>query len=591
MPTEATQSAVERCDSMPGATHRQGAETLHDQLDRFVRCLFDPGDIVEIRRLPCGRSTWHRAADLPVLGDELARQNSTENIYAGANPRVCKGDGSKADTCSGGCCGRCRLCVALARCAFVDLDETTLDQACFRLRESGLPAPTVIVVSGGGVHLYWRLAAPIPDLEQWSDVQSSLAARLNGDLSVHDPPRIMRLPGLLNRKYQPPRPCTLVEACPERVYPLEEFEPGDAPTSVTAQPRANTANGGPIREQTRNNTLFRIAAGMRSRGCSKAGILAALLVENRAQCIPPLDEAEVRGITASAGRYPPGSVAVASDWRPFPVYVLPEPVRSFVVEGAEAMGCDPAYIALPVLACTAAAIGTTRRVHKRAWAEAAMASIYKKDGKGPYIIAYFDHTGHRREKSSRTTDHATAERIANKLEAGVALRREGVIDARADRIAREGRGPIRAHLDDFITCLSAKGVTAKQIGQLRTRIERVLTTSGAETVNDITPHGVQTAIGAIRGEGAAVQTCNHTLRAVKQFTRWLLRDGRIAVDPILHLKTGNAETDRRYERRALDEDELSRLVSPWRKPVRRSWRCRELIGRWRTDSRCERDSA
>jgi hypothetical protein len=183
----------------------------------------------------------------------------------------------------------------------------------------------------------------------------------------------MRLPGLLNRKYDPPRPCTLVEACPEYVYPSEEFEPGDAPTSDTAQPRANTANGGSIREQTRNNTLFRIAAGMRSRGCSKAGILAALLVENRERCVPPLDEGEVRGIAASAGRYPPGSVAVASDWRPFPVHVLPEPVRSFVVEGAEAMGYDPAYVALPVLACIATAIGTTRRVHlKRAWAEAAM---------------------------------------------------------------------------------------------------------------------------------------------------------------------------------------------------------------------------
>jgi site-specific recombinase XerC len=189
-----------------------------------------------------------------------------------------------------------------------------------------------------------------------------------------------------------------------------------------------------------------------------------------------------------------------------------------------------------------------------------MASIYKKEGKGPYIIAYFDHTGHRREKSSRTTEYATAERIANKLGADVALRREGVIDARADRIAREGRRPIRAHLDDFIACLLAKGVTAKQTGQLRTRIERVLTATAAETVNDITPCGVQTAIGAIRGDGASVQTCNHTLRAVKQLTRWLLRDGRVAVDPILHLKTSNAETDRRYERRALDEDELCRLV-------------------------------
>jgi len=55
-----------------------------------------------------------------------------------------------------------------------------------------------------------------------------------------------------------------------------------------------------------------------------------------------------------------------------------------------------------------------------------MASIFKKNGRGPYIIAYFDQDGHRHEKSSRTIDHATAERIANKLGADVALRREGL---------------------------------------------------------------------------------------------------------------------------------------------------------------------
>ena len=75
-----------------------------------------------------------------------------------------------------------------------------------------------------------------------------------------------------------------------------------------------------------------------------------------------------------------------------------------------------------------------------------MAGIYKKDDKGPYIIAYFDHTGHRREKSSGTTDHAAAERIAKKLGADAALRRERIVDARHDRFAAENRRPIPMHV-------------------------------------------------------------------------------------------------------------------------------------------------
>lgn len=55
-------------------------------------------------------------------------------------------------------------------------------------------------------------------------------------------------------------------------------------------------------------------------------------------------------------------------YKPFPVHCLPGPIHRFVKEGATAIGCDPAYIALPVLAVLASAIGSTRRLQiKRDW--------------------------------------------------------------------------------------------------------------------------------------------------------------------------------------------------------------------------------
>jgi len=58
---------------------------------------------------------------------------------------------------------------------------------------------------------------------------------------------------------------------------------------------------------------------------------------------------------------------------PFPVHALPEPLRSFVAEAAMAMGCDPAFVSLPLLAGLAAAIGNTRRIQlKRRWFEPAV---------------------------------------------------------------------------------------------------------------------------------------------------------------------------------------------------------------------------
>ncbi len=52
----------------------------------------------------------------------------------------------------------------------------------------------------------------------------------------------------------------------------------------------------------------------------------------------------------------------ATQFIPFPVDELPQPLSRFVKQGAKAIGCDPSYIALPLLSALAAAIGNSRRV-------------------------------------------------------------------------------------------------------------------------------------------------------------------------------------------------------------------------------------
>lgn len=60
-------------------------------------------------------------------------------------------------------------------------------------------------------------------------------------------------------------------------------------------------------------------------------------------------------------------------FQPFPSSVLPEPFRKLIEEGAHAIGCDPSFIALPLLAAAAAAIGNTHRIQlKRGWTEPAI---------------------------------------------------------------------------------------------------------------------------------------------------------------------------------------------------------------------------
>ncbi len=62
--------------------------------------------------------------------------------------------------------------------------------------------------------------------------------------------------------------------------------------------------------------------------------------------------------------------ATMEPYKPFPVDALPQAAAGFVDEGAKALGCDAAYIAMPLLAELASAIGNSRRIRlKASWAE------------------------------------------------------------------------------------------------------------------------------------------------------------------------------------------------------------------------------
>lgn len=67
---------------------------------------------------------------------------------------------------------------------------------------------------------------------------------------------------------------------------------------------------------------------------------------------------------------PPDPIPEPRRWIPFPVHVLPGPCADLVSEGAAALGCDPAYLAVPMLPALAGAIGNRRVLRvKGRWAE------------------------------------------------------------------------------------------------------------------------------------------------------------------------------------------------------------------------------
>jgi hypothetical protein len=65
---------------------------------------------------------------------------------------------------------------------------------------------------------------------------------------------------------------------------------------------------------------------------------------------------------AKSRNQPVASSPSGDEYRPFPVDTLPDVVAAFVSESAAAVGCDEAFVALPVLTLLGAAVGNTRQL-------------------------------------------------------------------------------------------------------------------------------------------------------------------------------------------------------------------------------------
>lgn len=153
---------------------------------------------------------------LDDLVAEAARLNATPmcNVYIGAALR-------HADTAP---FGRSQDKDAWAlTCAYVDLDDPGAATAAKEIY--GLDKPTMVVVTGKAPHtraqMWWRLEEPITDPEWWPGLLRGICVGLNGDSTVTNPSRVMRLAGSIAWPVKDGRTIELTSIAPLK-------EPGSA---------------------------------------------------------------------------------------------------------------------------------------------------------------------------------------------------------------------------------------------------------------------------------------------------------------------------------------------------------------------------
>lgn len=103
---------------------------------------------------------------------------------------------------------------------YLDFDDVDLDTIMFLIDMKQVPQPTMIVSSGHGYHVYWKLDKPVG--HEVEPVLKVLQVKLNADPKAVDVARVLRVPDTMNVKGVPVK-AKLIE-CNMNEYSLQTFE-------------------------------------------------------------------------------------------------------------------------------------------------------------------------------------------------------------------------------------------------------------------------------------------------------------------------------------------------------------------------------
>ena len=123
-------------------------------------------------------------------------------------------------------------------------------------KATGLPKPNITVNSGGGIHVHWILTDLVLK-EPWQAYAKKFKALAAKFGFLADPSRtadiasVMRIPGTMNRKYDPPKPVALLHASKDfietekmlaAIQTAYEKHVASAPAEINRAPTQRAAN-------------------------------------------------------------------------------------------------------------------------------------------------------------------------------------------------------------------------------------------------------------------------------------------------------------------------------------------------------------
>jgi len=194
----------------------------------------------------------------------------------------------------------------------------------------------------------------------------------------------------------------------------------------------------------------------------------------------------------------------------------------------------------------------------------------KKESK-KWWCRYRDALGIERRKSL-SANKSIAQQMLHLILESVEKEKSGLITP----LQMEAKRPMRQQINDFEQHHKANENTEQYVTEITQKVRTMSEYCGWVNVLQICESDVEGFLLHLRKQlGRSIQTSNNYLRAIINFVRWLKRSNRIPSNPLEGMKMLNVSTDRRHDRRPLEDDEFARIlhVAETGPP------CRGLIGR------------
>ena len=279
--------------------------------------------------------------------------------------------------------------ITKVRALFLDLDNTDIDNLAV-IDDLPIPPNLVLSTSPGKFHCYWNVkGCPLGDFTR---IQKMLAKKYNGDTSVSDLPRIMRLAGSYNLKKKPHLVNIVSQHDEEYLYDdfISTFNLSSFSSAYIADIQKKNdeilADDKKTLEQNKHNiynnvelhsSLLSLAGQWVHQGLTKPMIIDQLksLMANstadndqryqeRFESIPRLVDYALKNKTPSNGQetpdiYWPEPQPLVNELKPvlpLDVEILPQVMRDLVTDSAERMQCPPDFLAAGMIVASSSII-------------------------------------------------------------------------------------------------------------------------------------------------------------------------------------------------------------------------------------------